>query len=192
MIIVLFGPPCAGKGTQAAALSAAYGIPHLSTGDMLREIAASGTPLGNEIHAILSAGHFVSDEMILPVIKERISREDCESGFILDGYPRAVEQVANLEQLLRPMGRAVEAAISIEVRDELLIERVIARAASTATPRSDDNPQVFQERLAIYRAKTAPVIELYRLRGALRTVSGEAPVDDVTAAIRGLIEVPAE
>jgi adenylate kinase len=191
MIITLFGPPCAGKGTQATLLSDAYGVPHLSTGDMLREVAASGTELGRQIHEILTRGHFVPDDVSMPMLAERISRPDCAKGFILDGFPRTVSQVALIEALLRSKGLAMTAAVSIEVPDEILVDRVIARAAASATPRSDDDPVIFQERLVVYREKTAPVLDLYRSRGELLTVLGNTDIRSVFASIKELLEVPA-
>ena len=127
MILILLGPPGAGKGTQAKLLAQAYGIPHISTGDMFRDHKARGTELGKKIQAIMDAGELVTDEITNALVKDRLARPDVAKGFILDGYPRTIAQAEYLEQLLRSMGQSVDRVVSYEVAEELVVERISGR-----------------------------------------------------------------
>lgn len=179
MIITLFGPPGAGKGTQGKLLAQHFGIPHLSTGDMLREIAIDGSDLGRDIAATLARGHFATDEMVCQMISKRTARSDCANGFILDGFPRTVPQVAALDSLLQDQERQLTSAVMLNVPDVVLIERVAERAATSAVKRADDDPAILTERLSVYWEKTSPVIALYQQAQKLQTIDGSAPIADV-------------
>ncbi|MFZ3584480.1 adenylate kinase [Loktanella sp. DJP18] len=179
LIITLFGPPGAGKGTQGAKLSTRFLIPHLSTGDMLREIATGDTDLGRTIAATLARGQFATDEMVVAMISNRISHPDCKDGFILDGFPRTVPQAIALDTMLANRGLSLTAALMLDVADAILVSRIAARAAGSASARTDDKPLVLVERLRIYREKTAPVIAHYAAAGVLQTIYGQNSPDDV-------------
>lgn len=185
MIITLFGPPGAGKGTQAQRLSAKFNIPHLSTGDMLRDIAKSHSKIGQAIAETLAQGHFVSDEMALDMVKERISRPDCAQGFILDGFPRTVPQARDLSALLASLDRTLTAAICLEVPDKILTQRILGRAQDSDEARSDDKPAIIRERLEVYRLKTSPVLDLFRNQGRLAVVDGNRLPDQVFEDLLG-------
>jgi adenylate kinase len=187
MIITLFGPPGAGKGTQGKLLGATLGIPHLSTGDMLREIAAEDSDLGRDISRTLAAGHFVSDAMAGAMISNRTAREDCTNGFILDGFPRTVPQVHTLDKLLADQGRTLDLVLMLSVKADALSARIAERARTSKIKRDDDTPEVLVERLRIYEAQTEPVIATYRDRKALQSVSGDAPVEAVLKSILDIL-----
>lgn len=169
MIITLLGPPGSGKGTQGKLLSQALGVPHLSTGDMLRDIVASGSDLGARIAAVIDAGHFISDEMARDMVAARLDEPDCAAGLILDGFPRTLPQVGLLSEILSQRGRALDAALLFEVPEEVLIERITGRGDG----RADDRPEIIAERLAVFREKTQPVIDAYRATNSLLAVYGD-------------------
>lgn len=191
MILMLLGPPGAGKGTQAARIVEKYGIPQLSTGDMLRSAVAEQTPVGKKAKAIMDAGKLVSDEIVAAIVEERIAADDCKPGFLLDGFPRTLHQADLLDLMLAKANRVLRGVIMLEVKEDELVERLRNRIAESKARgeevRSDDNEETFKARLEVYRDQTAPLIPHYEKRGLLKRVDGMAPVDDVTAAIDALI-----
>lgn len=216
MRLVLLGPPGAGKGTQAKWLVERYGIPQLSTGDMLREAVAKGTEVGRQAKAVMERGELVSDGIINAIVEERLGRPDCARGFVLDGFPRTVAQAEALDAMLAARGQKLDAVIELRVDVEALVERIAGRFACAEcgagyhdrfkrpkvegvcdlcggtefTRRKDDNPEAVRTRLRAYEAQTAPLLPYYRARGLLRTVDGMAPIEAVTAAIgRVLAEI---
>lgn len=191
MRLILLGPPGAGKGTQAQRLVSKYGIPQLSTGDMLRAAVAAQTPVGQQAKAIMDAGELVSDAIVNAIVAERIDQPDCARGFILDGYPRTLAQADAVETMLRERGLKLDAVIELVVDDRALVGRIVKRAEEAAAAgqpvRKDDNPEVFEERLREYYKKTAPLIGYYHAKDMLRGVDGMAAMDEVTAQIEALL-----
>ena len=191
MRLVLLGPPGAGKGTQAKRLVSKYGIVHLSSGEMLRAAAAAGTPVGLQAKALIDRGEFVPDDMIVKIIAERIARADTQAGFILDGFPRTLPQAEALERLLAERGLKLDVVIALVVNEGILLERIKRRVADMKARgealRADDNPEVLRERLASYRAQTAPLIDYFGRKRLLRPVDGMDSVDEVSAAIDDIL-----
>jgi adenylate kinase len=191
MRLILLGPPGAGKGTQSARLEQKYGIPQLSTGDMLRAAVKAGSPIGLQAKAVMEAGGLVSDEIVVGIIEARIDEQDCAKGFILDGFPRTVAQARALDAMLRRHHKELDAVIELVVDDQILLARIEGRARETVAAggavRADDNPESFKKRLAQYHELTAPVSDYYRSVGELRTVDGMAQIDAVTAEIDSLL-----
>ncbi|ESX62337.1 MULTISPECIES: adenylate kinase [unclassified Mesorhizobium] len=191
MRLILLGPPGAGKGTQAQRLVEKYGIPQLSTGDMLRAAVQAGTEVGKRAKAVMDAGELVSDAIVNAIVAERIDQPDCTNGFILDGYPRTLVQADAVESMLAERGIDLDAVIEFVVDDKALVARIVKRAddakAAGQPVRKDDNPVVFEERLREYYKKTAPLIGYYYAKRSLRSVDGMAPVDTVTAEIEALL-----
>ncbi len=191
MRLILLGPPGAGKGTQATRLVEKYGIPQLSTGDMLRAAVKAGTPVGLKAKAVMDAGGLVSDEIVIGIIKDRIKEADASKGFILDGFPRTVAQAEALTKLLASEKMNLDAVIELKVDEKALLARIENRAKETVaaggTVRADDNPESFKIRLDAYREQTAPVSAYYAGFGELKTVDGMAPIDEVTRALNGIL-----
>ncbi|MBN9070917.1 MAG: adenylate kinase [Rhizobiales bacterium] len=187
MRLILLGPPGAGKGTQAQRLVETYGIPQLSTGDMLRAAVAAKTPVGLKAKAVMDAGELVSDAIVNAIVAERIDQPDCASGFILDGYPRTLPQADAVEAMLAERRIALDAVVELVVDDKALVGRIVKRAedakAAGQPVRKDDNPEVFEERLREYYKKTAPLTGYYYAKGLLKTVDGMTPIDAVTKQI---------
>jgi adenylate kinase len=191
MRLILLGPPGAGKGTQAQRLVRKFGIPQLSTGDMLRAAAAAGTPIGLKAKAVMDSGALVSDNIVISIINDRISEPDAENGFILDGFPRTLAQAGELEALLAEKRLKLDAAIELKVDAAKLIDRIVNRAAEAKAAglpvRKDDDPDVFKSRLAAYERDTAAVTPFYHERGLLHEVEGMASIDEVAAGIDSVL-----
>ena len=183
MRLVLLGAPGSGKGTQAERLKKELDVPHVSTGDLLRAAVKAGTPLGLQAKAVMEAGKLVSDDIVLGMLEERITKPDAKSGFILDGYPRNVAQCEALETLLSRIGQPLDIAVKLDVPNELIVERIAGRAA--AEGRKDDTPETVRERLRVYAEQTAPVAEHFAKLGRLRVVDG---VGDVDAIFRRILD----
>ena len=187
MRLILLGPPGAGKGTQATRLTEKYGIPQLSTGDMLRAAVKAETPVGLKAKAVMESGALVSDEIVVGIINDRIDEPDAKNGFILDGFPRTVAQAEALAVLLARKDIRLDAVVELKVDESALLARIEKRAremqAAGETMRADDNPEAFKVRLDAYRAQTAPVSAYYARMGELKSVDGMAPIDSVTKAI---------
>jgi adenylate kinase len=179
--ILFLGPPGAGKGTQAAKLAAALGIPHISTGAMLREAVADGTELGKQAAAIMVSGELVPDDLVVAMVRERLGREDAASGYILDGFPRNAAQAEALKAALG--GDAIETAVLLEVDEGEIVDRLTRRAAEEG--RADDNEETIRRRIAVYREETAPLVAAYGAK--VVRVDGVGTVDEVLARIVGAL-----
>ena len=189
MKLIFLGPPGAGKGTQAARIEAAYEIPQLSTGDMLRAAVAAGTDIGKQAKDIMARGDLVPDEVVVSIISERIQAADCANGFILDGFPRNVSQARALDGVLVEKSINLDAVIELAVDPEILIARILKRAQETAGgPRDDDTEEALQHRLRVYEEQTAPVADFYAEKGILRTLDGMQEIDEVTQQIRSALD----
>jgi adenylate kinase len=187
MRLILIGPPGAGKGTQAKALTEAYGIPQLSTGDILRTAIAQKTPMGLAAKEIMDRGDLVSDDVVNGIVSERLDQQDCRNGFILDGFPRTIAQADALEQMLEQKDMGLDAVVEMTADSDELVRRIVNRARESGTARGDDNVEVVRKRLDVYREQTAPLVDYYRGKGLLRSVDGMQPVEDVTKAIRAAV-----
>lgn len=179
--LIFLGPPGAGKGTQAQLLSESYSIPHISTGDILRTAVQGQTPLGIKAQGYMDRGELVPDELILDLIKERLSEPDTEAGWILDGFPRNVSQAIFLDKLLTKLDLTADTVLNLEVPDEVLLERLLARK------RKDDNEETIRRRLEVYRQDTVPVINYYNARGYLKAVNGNLTMEEVTESLQASI-----
>jgi adenylate kinase len=184
--LLLFGPQGAGKGTQAARIAAEYGIPHVSTGDMLREAVAGETELGRQAKPIMERGDLVPDELMVALIRERLGEPDAAEGFVLDGFPRTLAQAEALDAMLREIERSLTVVLFLDVPEEVCVERLSKRAAEEG--RVDDTPEAIRTRLGLYRRETEPVIEHYRAQGNLVVIHGDRPVDDVFGEIQQALE----
>lgn len=209
MILILLGPPGAGKGTQAKLLSAELRVPHISTGDMFRDHKARGTEIGKQVQAIMDAGGLVTDDITNAMVKERLARPDVAQGFILDGYPRTTAQAEYLDRLLEAMGRSITRCLSYEVPEEVLVDRLSGRRScpkcgavyhQTQNPpkapgvcdrdgqalaqRDDDRPESVRKRLQEYASKTEPLRRYYRERSLLTDIEGVGAPEAILAATR--------
>jgi adenylate kinase len=191
MRLILLGPPGAGKGTQAMRIAKRFSIPHLSTGDMLREAVASGTPLGLRAKHIMERGELVPDEIVIAIVADRIDHPDATGGFVLDGFPRTMPQAEALDRELAARRIRLDAVLELEVNEAVLLVRIKGRAVEAANQgqsvRRDDNPEAFETRLKAYRAQTAPVTEYYRSQGLLKLVDGLQPIDTVTKKLAAVL-----
>jgi adenylate kinase len=209
MNVLLLGPPGAGKGTQAGHIRDAFGLAHLSTGDMLREAVAAGTDLGKEAKAVMERGELVSDDLMVALVAERIDQPDCAGGFILDGFPRTVKQAEALDALLAERGQKIDAVVEFQVDDQLLVERISGRftcakcgegyhdrfkqpkadgvcdvcGGTEFKRRADDNAETVKARLDAYHGQTAPLLPYYKQHGVLRSVDGMGTIEQVTTAV---------
>lgn len=186
MRLILLGPPGAGKGTQAKILIEAYGIPQLSTGDILRSAIHDKTPMGLAAKEVMDRGDLVSNDIVNGIVSDRLDADDCKGGFILDGFPRTIVQAEALDEMLKDKGMKLDAVIEMTADADTLVARVIQRAKESNRP--DDNPDVIRKRLEVYKNDTAPLVDYYRAHGLVTTVDGMAPVEAVTAAIKAAIE----
>jgi adenylate kinase len=181
MRIVFLGPPGSGKGTQAKLLAERLKVPAISTGDMLRAAVREGTPLGLQAKAVMEAGELVSDDLMIGLIRERISQPDARPGFLLDGFPRTVEQAVALDGLLKGNEKRLSTVVNLSVPEAVLIDRLAGRSGQE--DRSDDRRETVLERLRVYRQKTEPLIEFYRRRGLLTDVDGVGKVSEIADRI---------
>ncbi|MDR0504702.1 MAG: adenylate kinase [Bifidobacteriaceae bacterium] len=179
--VVLLGPPGSGKGTQADGLAAALGVPTISTGAIFRANLSEGTALGVKAGEFMSKGELVPDEITDAMVADRLAQADCQDGFVLDGYPRNPAQVTALDQVLSEQGRAIVAALEITIPDDLIVERLLGRAAKEG--RADDTEPVIRNRIAVYHEQTAPVSNLYAQRGLLRSIDGVGTVAEVATRL---------
>ncbi len=213
MRIILMGPPGAGKGTQAALLAEQESIPHISTGDIFRANMSQGTELGKLAKSFVDAGKLVPDDVTNAMVKDRLAKDDCKKGFILDGFPRSSDQAAALEQMLTDLGATLDAVVKIDVPDSLLVERAEGRRVCRSCGatyhikfnppqkegvcdkcggelyhRSDDYAEKVAVRLSEYHNSTRPVLEYYESKGMVKTVDGDQPMDVVTAEIKKIVK----
>jgi len=191
MNLILLGPPGAGKGTQAQILVDGRNMVQLSTGDMLRAAKTSGTEMGNKVAAIMDAGELVTDEIVIGLIEEKLDGE-AAGGFIFDGFPRTLGQADALGELLARKGHSLDAVIELQVNDEVLVDRIVGRAADAVatggTARADDNAESLKTRLMEYYKKTSPLLGYYYAKGDLKAVDGLADIDDVASSIAGVLD----
>lgn len=206
MNLVLLGAPGAGKGTQSQFLIDEFNIPHISTGDILRAAVKNGTPLGIKAKTYMDAGELVPDDLIIDLMRERLSQDDARNGFILDGFPRTTTQAAALDTALSAEGRRIECAVAINVPDEVIVDRLSSRrvcrvcgytgvagdevcpkCAGEMYQRDDDKPATIQNRLNVYQKSTAPLVNYYRGAGVLAEIDGNRPVDEVYVDVKAAV-----
>ena len=186
MRLVLVGPPGAGKGTQAARVACTFGCPHIATGDIFRANVAEGTGLGRAAQEYMDRGDLVPDELVIAMVMDRLVESDCDGGFVLDGFPRTVNQAEALDRRLGGIAQPLEAALSFDVTEEELLRRLAGRAA--AQHRADDVEQTIRHRLEVFAIKTRPLIDYYAHRGLLINVDAIGPIEVVTKRILAALE----
>lgn len=217
MRVILLGPPGAGKGTQADLLFQDFGLQKLSTGDILRAAVAAGSPLGKQLKSIMDQGALVPDDIMVDIIRERISQPDCARGFTLDGFPRTVPQAEALDEMLKKVGKGLSNVIELKVQDEILVKRISGRfscakcgagyhdefkplaksgacdlcGSAEFSRRSDDNAETVAKRLESYHRQTAPLLPYYANKGLLQSVDGMAAMDEVARQISRLLKAAA-
>jgi adenylate kinase len=190
MRLLIMGPPGAGKGTQAMRIAEHYGIPAISTGDIFRAMKNADTPLARQVRAIMESGGYVSDEITNEIVQDRLARPDCQGGFLLDGYPRTLQQVRTLDDHLAETGRPLDAVISLLADTDEVVVRLLRRAAIDG--RSDDNEDTIRVRLQVYAEQTEPLLEVYRSRGLLVEVDGLGEVDEVSERVFAALDAHRE
>lgn len=212
-VLILLGPPGAGKGTQARRLEEKFGLVQLSTGDLLRAAVAAGTDAGKQAKAVMEAGGLVSDEIVIAILRDRLSADDCKHGVILDGFPRTAVQAQALDGLLDETGQRINAAISLDVDDAAMVERISGRytcggcgegyhdsfkqpnvagtcdncGGTEMKRRADDNAETVSSRLEAYHAQTAPLVSYYQTKGVLTSVDAMGAIDDITTALGDIV-----
>jgi len=184
--LLLIGPPGAGKGTQAAQLASRLAIPAISTGDIFRENVRNETPLGLEAKAFMDRGEYVPDSLTNALVRDRLNQEDALAGFLLDGYPRTIDQVEELDDILKVSDKKLDVVVQLTADSDELLRRLTGRAAEQG--RSDDTPEVISRRLAVYEEQTAPLIDVYAARGLVAKVNGLGEIDEVTSRIVRVLE----
>ncbi len=187
MNLILFGPPGAGKGTQAEILINKYNIVQISTGDMLREEVKLETDLGKAAKIIMEKGNLVSDEIIISMIEKRIIKPDCKNGFILDGFPRTLQQAIDLDNILDKLKINIDMVIEIHVNEDILLKRINKRALESKTKRDDDNSEILKNRIVVYKKDTMPVLEYYKNLNKLYSVDGMKNVEEVSKDIQNIL-----
>jgi adenylate kinase len=190
MRLLIMGPPGAGKGTQAKRVAEHYGIPAISTGDIFRAMKNADTPLARQVRAIMESGGYVSDEITNEIVKDRLTQPDCQKGFLLDGYPRTLQQVRTLDDYLVETERPLDAVISLLADTEEVVARLLRRAAIDG--RADDNEETIRVRLQVYAEQTEPLLEVYRSRGLLVEVDGLGEVDEVSERVFAALDAHRE
>ena len=190
MRIVLMGAPGSGKGTQAALIVKELGLPHISTGDLLRAAVAAGTDLGQQAKAVMDRGELVSDDIVLGLLEERLAQGDAANGFILDGFPRNIAQAEALDALLDRLGQPVDEALQIDIDEDQVVQRIAKRAELEG--RSDDTEETVRNRLNVYAEQTAPVVDYYARRGVLSRVLGDGTIEEVFQRIKGVLQITAD
>ena len=181
MRLLIMGPPGAGKGTQAVVVASALGVPHISTGDIFRANVSAGTPLGEEAQRYMDAGEYVPDSITNAMVRDRISRDDCNPGFLLDGYPRTLEQVNELDMMLEADGRTLDRVVELTVDTDEVVARLLKRAQDQG--RADDTAEVIRRRLEVYFEQTAPLVAVYNERGILVEIDGMGDMAAVSERI---------
>ena len=187
MNLLVLGPQGSGKGTQAKRISAAHGIPHVSTGDMFRAAVTVGTELGRRVEPILASGDLVPDDLTVALIRERLSEQDARDGFVLDGFPRNLAQAEALDGMLAEIGRGLDAVLFFDLSDELAVERIRGRALDEG--RDDDSPDAIARRLAIYHEQTELVVERYRATGKLVPLHAARSIEEVSTEIEAALDL---
>lgn len=185
MRLLIMGPPGAGKGTQAVVVASALGVPHISTGDIFRANVSAGTPLGEEAQRYMDAGEYVPDSITNAMVRDRISRDDCNPGFLLDGYPRTLEQVTDLDMMLEADGTSLDKVVELTVDTDEVVSRLLKRAQDQG--RADDTAEVIRRRLEVYFEQTAPLVAVYRERGILVDIDGMGDMAAVSERILSTI-----
>jgi len=184
--IVMLGAPGAGKGTQAVRIAETHGVPHISTGEMLRAAIAAGSELGQKVKEIVESGALVPDELVVEVTRDRLSQPDAQGGFVLDGFPRTIGQAEALDALLAELGRPLEIVLELELSEETAVERMLGRAAEQG--RADDTPDVIKNRFEVYRRQTEPLSNYYRSTGILVAIDSSPGMDEVFAEIERVLD----
>lgn len=187
MQIIFLGPPGAGKGTQAKIFLDRAGIIQISTGDILRSAVANGTALGKQAKAFMDKGELVPDSVVIGIIEQRIQEPDCKKGFVLDGFPRTIEQAKALDLILEKLGLNIDHVVNFEVPDEELVRRLLGRAAQEG--RSDDNPESIKNRLQIFKDKTQPLINYYEQKQKLRNIAGLGSTTEIADKVKAVVGV---
>jgi adenylate kinase len=184
--VLLLGPQGSGKGTQAKRVAEAHGVPHIATGDMLREAVAAGTPLGVRVRPILESGRLVPDDLMIELIRERLEQPDTEAGFVLDGFPRTLAQADALDKMFGEIGRDLDVVFEFQLSDDVARERMVGRARQEN--RSDDTPEAIATRLRLYHDQTEPVVEHYRATGKLVGIHADRSVGEVFGEIERALD----